>query len=78
MQDLAILTGGQVGFLGSLHLFYYVLPEDLIFISIFFFLVSFYNEYQVITEELGLDLEKVGFESLGSCKKVKYSFNICA
>ncbi|XP_022959552.1 chaperonin CPN60-2, mitochondrial-like [Cucurbita moschata] len=38
MQDLAILTGGQV-----------------------------------ITEELGLDLEKVGAESLGSCKKVTVS-----
>ncbi|XP_022150736.1 chaperonin CPN60-2, mitochondrial-like [Momordica charantia] len=38
LQDLAILTGGQV-----------------------------------ITEELGLDLEKVGFESLGSCKKVTVS-----
>lgn len=38
MQDLAILTGGQV-----------------------------------ITEELGLALEKVSFESLGSCKKVTVS-----
>lgn len=68
MQDLAILTGGQVDFLTiciSSTMFFLKISYSIILF------VSFYVEYQVITEELGLDLEKVGAESLGSCKKVK-------
>ena len=63
LQDLAVLTGGEVSLPPCISLNLSILWYHITLICVSFII-------QLITDELGMNLEKVDLDMLGTCKKV--------